>query len=231
YALSDEKVIHHFDDSSGNLNTEEAISICGDKGITNKYLEKVNVPVPRGKEFTMQSSIKEMLSYAGTLNYPLVVKPVDGLGGAGVKVNLRNEKEVMKSIKYLREKLSFNKIIIQEHIKGKEVRIYVLDGKIVGAVHRIPANITGDGKKTILNLILEKNEYRKAFPQMKYRPIRIDSELLEVIEQSGYNLYSVLEKGELLYLREISNVSIGGEPIDYTDKLTNEQKEIAIKAT
>jgi len=230
YKLANETHKHCFDDSSGDLNSELANEICGDKGLTNKYLEKKHVPIPRGKAFDNSVPIEEMISYAKTIKYPLVVKPIDGLGGKGVIVNIKNEKALVKAIRYVKEKLSFQNIIVQEFVEGEEVRIYVLNGRILGAVNRIPANIVGDGKNSIVNLIDEKNEYRKNFPHLQYRPIRIDNELRELIEDAGYTLDSVLRKDERLFLKKISNVSIGGDPVDITDQLSDEQRKIALTA-
>src|SRR5699024_9709724 len=47
----------------------------------------------------------------------------------------------------------------------------------------------------------------------------------------GYSLYSVLNQNEQLYLNDLSNVSLGGEPVDYTEYLTQSQRDIAINAT
>src|SRR5699024_10147325 len=52
-----------------------------------------------------------------------------------------------------------------------------------------------------------------------------------MIADVGYTLESVLKKGERLYLRKVSNVTTGADPIDVTDQLTSEQKQIAINAT
>src|SRR5699024_11030193 len=142
-----------FNDSSGDLNTNEAIKICGDKGLTQKYLEENNVPTPLGKEFDAKDSIEKMLKYSRTLTYPLVVKPVDGFGGTGVIVNIKDEKELKDSIIHVKNKLNFNRIIIQEFIQGEEIRIYVLNNKVLAAANRVPAHIVGDGKRTILSLI------------------------------------------------------------------------------
>lgn len=231
YSLEDGQNKYYFNDSSGNLNTDEAIKICGDKSLTQKYLEKNHVPTPLGKEFSSKDQIETMLQYSRNLNYPLVVKPVDGFGGAGVIVNIRSEKELRESIYYLRNKLNFKRILIQEYVKGDEVRIYVLHNKVIAAANRIPAHIVGDGKQTIASLIQEKNDERKQNPNLRHRLIRLDSQINQYLESNGLSLETVLEKNELLTLSEISNISLGGEPVDVTELLTDEQKAIAEKAT
>lgn len=231
YSLEDGENKFYFNDSSGDLNTDEAIKICGDKGLTQKYLETNNVPTPLGKEFDAEDSIEKMLKYSRTLTYPLVVKPVDGFGGSGVIVNIKDEKELKDAIDYVTNKLSFKRIIIQEYVKGNEVRIYVLNNKVIAAANRVPAHIVGDGKSTIASLIQEKNYERRKNPNLRHRLIRLDSALNQYLESLGLTLDTVLNKNKLLTLREISNVSLGGEPVDYTELLTDEQKAIAEKAT
>lgn len=231
YELSDGLKRHRFDDSSGDLNTPQAYEICDDKHLTNQYLIKAQVPIPYGKTFNITATTEEILQYAQSLHYPLVVKPTDGLGGRGVVSNIKNETDLKKAISFVRDHLKFKNIIVQQFIKGDEIRIYVLNGKIIGAVNRVPANIIGDGSSTIIQLIQEKNEYRKKFPHLQYRPIRVDGEVRRCIKESGYTLDSILRKDEQLFLREISNVSAGGDPIDVTDELTDHQIETAIKAT
>src|SRR5699024_5458730 len=58
--------------------------------------------------------------------------------------------------------------------------------------------------------------------------IHIDVEILEFIEKKGYTLESVPPKDEYILLREKTNVSSGGDPLDVTDEITDEIKQIAI---
>src|SRR5699024_8680330 len=60
--------------------------------------------------------------------------------------------------------------------------------------------------------------------------IEIDVEILQFIEEAGYTLESILPKGKTLFVREKSNVSIGGDPVDVTEQLSEEIKSIAIRA-
>src|SRR5699024_11196889 len=145
-----------------------------------------------GKEFNENHSIEEMIQFARTLTYPLVVKPVDGFGGTGVIVNIKDEKELKDSIIHVKNKLNFNRIIIQEFIQGEEIRIYVLNNKVLAAANRVPAHIVGDGKRTILSLIHEKNNDRMKNPNLKHRLIRLDAALNEYLEALGYSLDTVL---------------------------------------
>lgn len=231
YKLSNENKTHYFDDSSGDFNKKIAYDICHNKSVTNEYLMKMNVPIPQGATFNKNTSINEVIEFSETLTYPLVVKPVDGFAGRGVITGIKNVPDLKEAIKHITRTLNFDNYIVQEFVEGDEVRIYVLGNKIIGAANRRPANIVGNGKDTIRYLIEKENKFRLLVPHLVDRPIRIDSDVTKRLQNQGYTLNSVPEKGERVYLRGISNVSLGGEPIDYTDKLTQTQREIAIKAT
>lgn len=61
--------------------------------------------------------------------------------------NIETEEEFLSALYYVREDLRYEKIIVEKHFKGEDVRIYVLDGKVLAGLKRLPANIVGDGKK------------------------------------------------------------------------------------
>ena len=79
--------------------------------------------------------------------------------------------------------------------------------------------MVGDGFNSIKNLIDMKNRERRKNPNLYLNPIKIDQELLNTIHSSGFTLESIPEEGERIFLRNNSNVSMGGDPIDVTDEL------------
>ena len=108
--------------------------------------------------------------------------------------------------------------------------MYVVGDKVIGATNRIPANVIGDGVQTISQLIDDKNKVRKNIPYLSYKPIKVDSSVKELLNQKGYSLDTVIPKGEQVFLRKVSNLSSGGDPLDETDNLTDEVKQIAVNA-
>ncbi len=51
--------------------------------------------------------------------------------------------------------------MIEKYYTGQEYRVYVVGGKVIGAINRLPANITGDGVNTIEGLIKIKKQNKK----------------------------------------------------------------------
>lgn len=231
YSLSDKNKTHYFNGSSGDKVSKEAFEICEDKSMTNHYLLNAEVPIPIGNKFGVDATNSEIVNFGKEIKFPLVIKPTNGKAGKGVVANIQSEVELRNALHYVREQLGFDEIILEQYVEGEEVRVYVLGDRVLGAANRRPANVVGDGISTINKLVKEKNEFRKYIPHLYFRPIKIDREVKQSIQSLGYTIDSIPKEGERIFLRKISNVSKGGEPIDVTRKLSDLQKNIAINAT
>ena len=230
YSLSSDERTHYFFRTRGDKVSNEAVLLVDDKGKTKEVLAKANVPVPKGKGFSEEATDEELIEYSKTLDYPLVFKPTDASLGDGVVTNIKNEEEFIKALNYVRHELGYKEVVIEQHVKGPEYRLYVVEDKVIGAYNRIPANITGDGVHTVEELIELKNYERRQNARLNSCLINIDVEVEEYVAKKGYTLSSVPKKGEYIPLRGKTNVSSGGDPIDVTDKISDEIKEIAVKA-
>lgn len=230
YSLSNGEKIHHFALSMGDRVSDKAFDICDDKDLTKQYLSENNVPVPIGKMFESHESISEIVLYAEKLGFPLVVKPTDGNAGRGVFANIQDMKNFKEIVFHVREELGFPDIIVEKYYPGEEFRIYVIEDQVLGAMNRRPANVVGDGIHSIKQLIDMKNDVRKMNPHLTSRLIKVDREINTLLSRMGYTLETVPEKGEVVFLREKSNLSAGGDAVDVTEQLTPELEEIAINA-
>lgn len=230
FELSDGQDKYRFFSTRGNLVTKEAVRICINKYETKKYLEKANVLTPKGESFDDTIENNEIISYANNVGYPLVIKPIDGTGGDGVIANIRNSADFEKSLIYIREDLNYKNIIVEEHFQGEDYRIYVVDNKAIAATKRIPPNVIGDGKSTIETLIKKKNRERIEMKFYRSSLIKVDKELKNYLNENNLNLNSIPQNGERIYLKSKNNVTAGGDPVDATDELSEEVKQIAVSA-
>ncbi len=230
FSLSTSSRTHYFFRTRSDIITNEAVEIGSDKDNTKKVLSKLGVPVPNGKRFNSSYSDEQIVDESLEIGFPLVVKPVDGSFGRGVITNIINKESLKKAVKYIRNELKYNDVIVEEYIAGEEYRVYVVGDEVVAAMHRIPANIIGNGIDTIKELIEKKNQNRRENPRLISCPIKVNKELEEFIQASGYRLSSILQEGKQLFLTNKSNISLGGDPIDVTDTISDKAKEIAIDA-
>jgi cyanophycin synthetase len=208
----------------------KAHQICKNKSDTKKHLAKNNVAVPKGKQFDHSISDQEILSFAESFGFPLVLKPTDGYQGKGVFANIKNLESLEENLFHVRHKLNYKDIIIEERIEGNDFRILVIDNRVVASLKRVPSNITGNGIHSIKKLIKNKNLERRNTILLRKAPIIIDKEVLSSLKSLGYNLNSIPKKGEKIFLRDKCNVSAGGDPMDVTENVPDCVKDLAIKA-
>ena len=200
------------------------------KSVTKKVLLGNNIKVPEGIEVnSMDEAINVIKDF---VNMPIVIKPKSTNFGIGISIfkDGANEESIKKAFE-----LAFkhdNTVLLEEFIKGKEYRFLVIDDKVVGILHRVPANVKGDGIKSITELVEIKNQdplrgYHYVTPLEK---INLDENAELFLKQQNKDFNYIPEKDEVVYLRENSNISTGGDSIDYTDDIPEKFKNIAVNA-
>lgn len=229
YTISNKNKRIKFTHSRPNVVSKEAIKICLNKQLTRETLKKENISVPKGRVLKNleYDQIKNDIS---DLEFPLVVKPLNGTGGKGVITGIDSLEELMENIEYLNKKLKYEQIIVEEYIQGEDYRAFVIGDKVVGAFRRLPPHVIGDGKKTVKQLLKEKNDVREKIPGTFNMRVRINEEVKRELKKQNFTLKSVPEKGEFVRLKSKNNVSSGGDPIDATDELSEELKKNLVKA-
>ncbi len=213
-----------------SLDNYATILIMENKFITNKILLENNIRVPLGIKVTKEYYNIEAL-YTKYSAKKTVVKPINTNFGLGITIlDGYTINELEQAIRFAFE--HDTSILIEEFINGKEYRFFVVGDEVVGILHRVPANVTGDGKASIRELVNIKNQdnlrgenYNK--PLQKINLGKVEE---NYIKNQGYDFNSILEKDVTIYLRENSNISTGGDSIDYTDEIDDSYKLIALKA-
>lgn len=230
FSLSSKERTHYFFRTRGDKVSKEAVIIGSDKEDTKTYLTKAGVSTPVGKKFTGDVADEAIIQACEEMVFPLVLKPTNGSMGNGVITNIMNLDDLSEGLVYVRQELGYPDVIIERFATGHEYRVYVIEDQVIGAYNRIPANVVGDGVHTIKELIKLKNDFRKKNARLYDCLIHNNKETRDFIGKNGYSMNSVLEKGKQLLLQEKTNVSAGGDPIDATDELPKEIKQLAIDA-
>ena len=205
-----------------------SVLIMENKSVTKKVLRDHNIRVPDGIEI---SSLEEGISAADIYEgKPIVVKPKSTNFGTGISIFSEgtDKKSIIEALK-----IAFkydNTILLEEFIKGKEYRFLVIDDKVEGILHRVPANVKGDGIHSIRELTEIKNKdplrgYHYVTPLEK---INLDENAELFLKVQNKTFDYIPHKDEIVYLRENSNISTGGDSIDYTDEIPDKFKKIAV---
>ena len=216
---------------NGNMTSHDTtIShfLMENKTVTKKILHKHGYAVPLGGEYhTIEDALGDYMKYK---NQAVVVKPKTTNYGIGISVfkNAPNKDSYEEALE-----IAFKEddaVLVEEFIAGTEYRFFVLDGEVGAVLLRVPANVVGDGKSTISELIDAKNDDPLRGENHRAPMAYIQKGQLEtlMLKEQGYSFDTVPEKDVQVFLRENSNISTGGDSIDFTDEMHKSYNAIAV---
>lgn len=193
-----------------------AVEIACDKEDTKDILEDNGISVPRGRIVRSEEGMFDAIERIG---YPVVTKPINGNHGRGATTNINNEEDA--KIAFAAAQEHSRSVIVEKFITGHDFRLLVINHQFVAAAKRTPANVVGDGKSTIQELVDKVNEDpRRGYGHEKVlTAIKIDHHTEVILKELGLTLDSVVPKDEVLLLKPTANLSTGGTAEDITDNV------------
>ena len=133
-------------------NNNEKYKYVNDKFKIKELYKRNSIPIPNYYKWDSTiSSERNIININKNIIFPLVVKPIIGEKGYGVKTDITNNDELMNHVSKLLS--SNNDVLIEEQVSGKEYRIMVLNDVIIGITQKIPPFIIGDNIHSISELI------------------------------------------------------------------------------
>lgn len=211
-------------ESLSELTSAVAMSRCSDKQTTHRLLARADLRVPAqavaGRPADNQAFLKE--------HHKLVVKPAIGEQGMGIVMDVTTKNELAAAIEHASH--FGDKVLLEEMVSGEDLRVIVIDFKVVAAAVRRPPSVAGDGKYSILELVKKQSRRREKATQGESK-IPLDEELKRTVENAGYTLDDVLSEGQRLTVRKTANLHTGGTIHDVTDQLHPTLAEAARKAS
>jgi cyanophycin synthetase len=201
-----------------------AVDIACNKEQTKKMLDDASIPVAKGDICYDEEDLQETID---AIDYPIVIKPLDGNHGKGASINVTNWEDAVKGLKHAKE--YSRRVIVEKFITGFDFRVLVINNEVVAAAQRVPAHVIGNGKNTIQELIdiINEDPRRGYGHENVLTEITIDRSTERLIKNAGYTLESVLSEEETLYLKSTANLSTGGTSVDVTDLMHPENVFIA----
>lgn len=228
--------IRNFHYQNMGSNTSTGLFIANSKRNTRNRLQQSGIGVANGYGIKLSDSDMYKKEVFDSLKKPLIVKPNMGTQGKAISVGIETLFEYITAI---RKAFNYSKrkdpwVIVEEQLEGfNEYRVLVTREKVIGVIKRIPANVVGDGVSNIRKLIKQKNsdvrrgDYDDHPPLFK---ILMDDEMKEYLQRQGYTWKHIPAKDEKIFLRGVSNISLGGDSIDLTDETHDSVKQICLKA-
>ncbi|MEM9936470.1 MAG: hypothetical protein AAF824_22785 [Bacteroidota bacterium] len=195
------------------LNTSTAQLIAKDKYACYELLKKANLPTIEHKLFlNTQSqhyiggngSWHELVTFYKSNNFDIVCKPNVGTGGNSV-FRVQNQLELESACHHLFSKSRGLTVSPYYDIRF-EYRVIVLQGEALLVYSKEKPSISGDGKRALLELLLEFSEQKKIS--------------LQSLDISKLNLDSIPDKNEVVHVGWQHNLGKGANA-----SLVNEEKK------
>ena len=154
-------------------------AIAMDKELSKKIFIKNNILTPKYISYSFNKSNLELIKLIKKeLKFPVVIKPINE--GSSLGVYICNEKNIIQNLNKLK---SYDEILVEEFIPGREIQVAILGKKKLGAIelkpkrkfydykakysskaktkHIIPVNIKANEYKNVMNIALKAHKVLK----------------------------------------------------------------------
>ena len=200
-----------------------AMSRCDDKRLTRRLVAEAGIVVPKGRLATFDDDDHAFVAEVGDV----VVKPTRGEQGKGITVGVDGRDELEAALTRAREQ--HPEVLIEQRAPGDDLRLVVIDGKVVAAALRIPAEIVGTGHHTVRELIEVQSRRRSAATGGESQ-IPMDEVTEGTVTEAGWSFDDVLPEGERLRVRRTANLHQGGTIHDVTAVVNQTLCDVAVAA-
>jgi GNAT-family acetyltransferase (TIGR03103 family) len=203
-----------------------AMCRCDDKRLTRRLVSDAGINVPRARLATFDEDDHEFLTEVGEV----VVKPTRGEQGKGITVGVTADNgpdELVAAVARAREE--YPEVLIEQRVNGNDLRLVVIDGRVVAAALRMPPEIIGTGEHTVRDLIVAESRRRSAATGGESR-IPLDEITEATVIEAGWPLDDVLPQGTRLRVRRTANLHQGGTIHDVTTDVNPELCRVAVVA-
>lgn len=203
-----------------------AMCRCDDKRLTRRLVSEAGITVPRARLATFDESDFAFVKEVGEV----VVKPTRGEQGKGITVGVvpDNGPDDL-SAALARARQQYPDVLIEQRITGDDLRLVVIDGRVVAAALRMPPEVIGTGEHSVRDLIAAESRRRSAATGGESR-IPLDDLTESTVAEAGWKLDDVLPQGTRLRVRRTANLHQGGTIHDVTAQVNSELCRVAVTA-
>ncbi len=199
--------------------------LADNKLASYNLLAELGVPQPETKAVETVRGAEEFLDKYKEI----VIKPLDGAHGRGVRTGITDLSEVAEAIQNA-EKASptLKKVIMQPQLPptAQERRVICINYEFVVAIRRIPAQVTGDGKRNLMELIDWENATIRSEP---YRGNLAYIDRAAADRYLGERQTEVPQAGEKVQVVASCNLGQGGTVEDCSAAISPAVKEMCAR--
>lgn len=227
FSPSDNSTCVHMVDGKLFRHSQVIDQITKRKDLTRRFLEASGVPVPAGADFSLDEEEAATLFFL-SLDKTVVTKPSNLGGSRGVTVGINSSQEFRQGWTKALKTRGANRILVEEHIRGIELRLFVIGESVAAAAARVQPFIVGDGKRSVSELVAAENEIRSHNFRHRNHPIVPE---IDFLRDQGYEVASIVPTDEVVFLSPLTVLRAGAINIDLTNTIADDVKTLAVRAT
>ena len=207
-----------------------SILLMRNRSLSFRLLREAGLPVPRSVLLTDRREAEER--YDTLEGGGLIVRPNFATWGQGITAfgTMPTRENYLEAVN-----LAFSRseeILLERAVPGEEYRFLIIGDEVQAVSRRIPPSVTGDGERTIRQLILDQRlDPRRG--ERNTRPltfIGMGAEEELHLRTHGMSFRTVPESGEVVYLRRSGMAATGADSIDCTDIVHPDFRRAALRA-
>ncbi|HYD91474.1 MAG TPA: hypothetical protein VEA37_08310, partial [Flavobacterium sp.] len=202
------------------LKESASLKWMDNKGVMKEKFKKESLPVADGGvAFTLSKALKIF----NQLTKPVITKPNLGSRSRHTMIHLNNEKDL--TIGFKKAKKLSPLVVVEEELRGYLFRGTLIGGKLAGVVRRDQPEVTGDGVRTLQELLDEENK-RPEREGPIFHKITVDKETEDELKRQKITLEDIPEKGKVVFFSQKTSRGCGGTTTEVTDMVHPENKEM-----
>ena len=191
-----------------------------DKAAQKLLLAQVGLPSPGLLAcIAANDNVGEVLASA-PISFPCVVKPCIGTYSRGVFTHIQTPQLLRAVVE--RTTTAGHRVLVEQQVKGEHYRVLCVGGSFAGCVERRSPRVIGDGKRTVAELVRERNREPGRGPMQErglLHPIVIDSAAEAYLRQQGYGPRSIPSAGKTVALSRLVTGRAGADFIDVSARI------------
>ena len=144
--------------------------------------------------------------YELKIDFPCVLKPVDGMQGKDVNTFIKNIDQFRSILEELLNK--YDEVMLENQVYGDNYRIFIFNNQIMDVIKREQPFVIGDGNHTLEKLIEEKNKLQKS--KHLFPTTNLD---WNYMKEQGYTKESIPSKDKKIFITNTINFHNGANPV------------------
>lgn len=185
------------------LDDPVGLRLAGSRVRAHQALSSAGVRVPRHVVCASSDPgpAGRLLDAVGTC----VVKPAADTGaGTAVTCGVADRDDLRAALVYAGR--WGGQVVVEEQAVGVEHRVLVLDGVVLGVVRRRPPELTGDGRSSVAQLVVEENvRRRRSGGTLGLFPLTLDLDAVATQRRAGRTLRSTVADGATFTVKTAVN--------------------------